>query len=167
MRKNITKLISNLGDRIIPILLANDYVRLVDKKKGHIYSNLVITPLGKKLIGYEAASSLNIPDEWIEKYRDLFPRQRRSHPQAIKDKMNRFVEDHGIYSLDEFYKAAKMYTRDQASSKFVCSADHFFYKYDKDGTMRSYCLQYLNILEEEEQENQSEDFSGIRRITRR
>lgn len=166
MRKDIAKALKLVEDRVVPILLVNDLAELIDKKDGHRFSNLRLTKKGKEDIGYTAAASLKITDEWMASYRSLFPRQRRSSPKAVKDKLNRFIEDNGLYSLSEIYKAAEMYINDQSNPMYVCNADHFFYKFEPDGSMRSYCQQYLTILNEEGNHDEDyEDFSGSRMIT--
>lgn len=162
MKKDIQKVVKLVEEKVVSILLANDLVTLIDKDKENKFSNCNPTNKARKQLGEE---EIDVDDQWMKKFRNLFPKGRQSSPFAIKAKLNRFVADHGKNNMSDIFKAAQLYIHELDDLQYACKANNFFYKYEKDGSLSSYCLEYLERVESgDDVGSTSTGYSGIRKV---
>jgi len=164
MTRQMQKLLKSVEEKVVPTLVSNELVKIIDNKKGFKFTNCRITAKGKQAIGED---QMNISKEWIKKYRNLFPKGRQSSPSAVRDKIYKLMSEdipevEDIETLDDIYNSAKVYIKDLNHEKYCCSANNFIYKYDTRGVMSSYLLEYLE--RKNEANNDRKDYSGTRTI---
>lgn len=141
LRKDIMKLILKIEKPILGVLQAHN---LVTRKSKNL-ATAELTDEAKVLIG---ADEELITDEWIQKWRSLWPARQKGDTAIIRKKLNRFLQEEEV-SLEQIWKATQAWIADKEEEKYIGNANYFFYKQEPDGE-KSRCRNYLNVQANEQ-----------------
>lgn len=133
MRKDLRKLIQLIEPQIIGILITKGLITTLSKN----FSDMELTVEGKARTG---ESDELISNEWIEKWRDLWPVSHKGNKEVIRSKLNRFLLNHD-YTIDDILEATQIHLN-KNSPPYCGNANYFFYKKDKKEEI-SRCLEIL------------------------
>lgn len=145
LRKDIILILMKVEKQIIGVLQAHNLITKRSKK----LQSAELTPEAQVLIGQ---GDELVTDEWIEKWRELWPLRQRGNLAIIRKKLNRFIREEEI-ELDQIVKVTKVYLEDQSEDKFAGNANYFFYKKTDDGEI-SRCQEYLEVVNDKTEPDQ-------------
>lgn len=145
------KLLDEVEIQVVGILLERgicEYIRspATNSNKASInsFSNITLTGKYREIFNVEAVS-----EEFVRKYRELFPVSRNGSVKTISVKLERFLNEYPQYSLQNIYDATQRYIEYQlhtSGETHIFNADNIIYKKEpgRGGAER---IAILNILE--------------------
>lgn len=156
MRKDLIKLleISDVEQRICSVLMSRGYIRVINKEKGLMYSNISLTTKAKNLVN----KPLDIPEGFIKKYRYLFPAGKKSTPSEVLEKMSTIFKEYSYISNleDTVISATERYLNTVTDVTYCEKAGNFINKQLKGNCNRSTLREYMEMIIEEAEELQND-----------
>jgi len=149
MNKHLLELLKldYIQQRVSSILLATNYVKIIDNTKPNSYSNLAITDEGFKLLNIHS----DVNAVFIVKYRNKFPAGKKSTPDEVKSKLINFKLENPSITEDDILKATDIYLDTLESERFCEKAGNFISKRMGNGVIRSTLSEYIEILKQQEE----------------
>jgi hypothetical protein len=134
------KLLDQFEMQFIGILLENNVVSYIKEPKtisnkvaSHTFKNVKLNPKYKRIFNVNE----KVDDEFVTKFRDLFPKMRKGTKAIVKNKLIRFVNNEGAnYTLDEIYEVTQAYifkVLSTSTPEMVRSANNIIYKKQQGG----------------------------------
>ena len=135
LRKDITRLLLHVEKPVIGVLQAHNLIT----RKSKTLATADLTPEAKVLIGDDDEL---VTDEWIKKWRALWPTSQKGDLAIIRKKLNRFLQEEEV-ELNSIFAATEAYITSQSEPKYAGNANYFFYKKTNEGDMLSRCREWI------------------------
>lgn len=128
-RHSISSLHKSIEDRIVGILKVKGYIiarspKLRDSPSMVSYK---LTDKGKRAI----EDLVQISEEDLEAFREIFPRALRGTPAVIAKKLQRYQIEHPDVTMEDIFRATRAWVK--MKGDFCGTASNFIYKKEKDG----------------------------------
>lgn len=148
MNKEIKILLNSkdVQDRVSTLLCALGLVKTKGKVKTvYKYSDLMLTDEGVDIVG----KFKEVNDDFVKQVQMFFPKGNRSTFNEVKERANKFFIEYPKYTEAQVIDAAKRFCEEKSLPGY---AKYFFFKRDPiTRKINSRCLEYLEIVEEDDQ----------------
>ena len=141
MRKEIKELLLENQSDILDLLVRKG---LVQEDHGGLFSKAKLTPEGRRVT---TKKLVDIPPDFINKIRDLYPVGAKGTKPDIADRIQEFFRHNPDcpQDWDKIYRAAQLYV--ESKREFAGYAQYFFSK-TIDGNKVFRVLEYLEMLDD-------------------
>lgn len=140
LRKDITRCIMHVEKPVMGVLQAHNLI----KRNSKSLETAELTEEAKVALGIDEEL---VTDEWLKKWRSLWPTGQRGDPKTIRRKLNRFIQEEES-DLEKIWKATEAWLNAASEDKFAGNANNFFYLQQK-GNVLSRCREFLEVAEEQ------------------